>query len=530
MTSSLQPAPDQGTTATRLDSIDPATGEVIARFETTPAAELPAVVERAQQVQQEWAARPLRARCALLRRLRDVLFARRQEMVEVVTRECGKPRVEALFSDVMVSIDSAAYYARRAPRLLRPERVPHHSLAVKAKSAWMRYEPCGVIGIISPWNYPLAIPIGQIVPAVAAGNAVVLKPSELTPWCGALVGELFEQAGFPPGLVQVVQGGGEVGAALVEGRPDKVIFTGSVATGRKVAEACASRLIPSVLELGGKDAMIVLTDADLDVASSAAVWGSFTNCGQACVSVERIYVERGVAEQFTALCVAKTQQLKLGPGLDPDVEIGPMIRESQVQRVEEQLRDAVTRGARVLTGGRRRPDLGPNFFAPTVVTGVDHTMRLMREETFGPVLVVHAVENAVEAVRFANDSEFALAASVWTRDSRRGRQLASRLRAGAVMVNDALSYFGICEAPHGGRDASGWGRTHSRLGLLELVQVKYVDTDWLARWPKSWWFGYDQELAVAADHFLELLFAPDWRRRCKNVRGALRTVFRGHRI
>jgi succinate-semialdehyde dehydrogenase/glutarate-semialdehyde dehydrogenase len=429
-----------------------------------------------------------------------------------------------------VAIDSAGYYAKRAPRLLRPERVAHHNLAVKTKRAWLQYEPYGVIGIISPWNYPFAIPLGEIVPAVAAGNAVVLKPSELTPWCGSLVGEIFAQAGFPPALVQVVQGGGEVGRALVEACPDKVIFTGSVATGRRVAEACARLLIPSVLELGGKDAMIVLSDANLDVASSAAVWGGFTNCGQACLSVERVYVERSIAEKFTELCVAKTQKLKLGHGLDADTEIGPMIRESQVARVEEQLRDAVARGARVRVGGERRPDVGPCFFAPTVVTVVDQSMRLMQEETFGPVLAIAAVENAAEAVRLANDSEFGLGASVWTRDARRGRDIAAQLKCGAVMVNDALSYFGICEAPHGGRGASGWGRTHSRLGLLELVQVKYVDVDRLARRPKPWWFGYDQELVVAADAFLETMFAPDWRRRMGKLGAALKTVFRGHRI
>jgi len=530
MQTTAQDAPTKANQVTHLESLDPATGEVIGRFEATPPENLPLIVERAREAQKKWAARPLRERCALLRRLRDVLFARRAEIAEVVTRESGKPRIEALFSDVTVAIDTAGHYARCAPRLLRPERVPHHNLAVKAKSAWLEYEPYGVIGIISPWNYPFAIPVGEIVPAVVAGNAVVLKPSELTPWCGALVGEIFEQAGFPRDLVQVVQGGGEVGAALVDARPDKIIFTGSVVTGRRVAEACARHLIPSVLELGGKDAMIVLADADLDVASSAAVWGSFTNCGQACVSVERIYVERGVAEKFTDLCVAKTQRLKLGHGLDADTEVGPMIRESQVARVEEQLRDARARGARVLSGGQRRADLGPCFFEPTLVTGVDHSMRLMQEETFGPVLAISAVENAGEAVRLANDSEFGLAASVWTRDTRRGKGIASRLKSGAVMVNDALSYFGICEAPHGGRGASGWGHTHSRLGLMELVQVKYVDVDRLARWPKSWWFGYDQELSVAADAFLEAMFAPGWRRRLASLRGALKTVFRGHRI
>jgi succinate-semialdehyde dehydrogenase/glutarate-semialdehyde dehydrogenase len=527
------PAANPTAVATHLESVDPATGEVIARFELTLPAEVPRILESARAAQSAWSERALGARCALLARLRDVLYQRRREIAEVVTRETGKPLVESLFADVLVSLDTADYYARRRSlrRMgLRPVRVPHHNLVVKAKSGRLRYEPFGVIGIISPWNYPLAIPFGQIVPAVAAGNAVILKSSELTPWCGALVEELFHQAGFPAGVVQVIHGSGEVGAALVDAAPDKLIFTGSVATGRRVAQACAERLIPCVLELGGKDAMIVLGDADLEVAASAAVWGSFTNCGQSCISVERIYVERPVRDPFTELCVAKTRQLRLGPGLDPETEVGPMIRAFQVDRVEQQLHDAVARGARTVAGGRRRPELGPCFFEPTVVADVDDSMLLMTEETFGPVLALRSVRDADEALRLANDSRFALGASIWTRDTRRARQLAARLKAGAVMINDVASYFGVCEAPHGGRGWSGWGRTHSWVGLLELLQVKYIDVDWLPRWPKSWWYGYNQELSIAADSFMEFLFAPSWRRRWRNARGALRGFFRSHRI
>ncbi len=518
------------TLSSSIDSIDPATGEVIARFAVTLPEDVPLILARARRAQAAWAAEPVRARCARVRRLREALYERRQEIADVVTREVGKPRVESLFADILVSLDTADYYAEHGAELLRSESVSHHNLAFKAKSGWLLYEPYGVIGVISAWNYPLAIPFGQAIPAVVAGNAVVLKPSELTPWCGALVGELFTQAGFPRDLVQVIQGGGDVGAALIEAGPDKMMFTGSVATGKRIAEACARQLIPCVLELGGKDAMIVLADADLEVASSAAVWGSFTNCGQACLSVERIYVEREIAERFSERCAAKTRLLRLGPGSDPHTEVGPMIRAAQVDRVEEQLRETIARGARILAGGRRRPDLGPCFFEPTVVTDVDHSMRMMQEETFGPILALRSVEDAEEAVAMANDSAFGLAASIWTGDSRRGRHLAAQIRAGAVMVNDVASCFGISEAPHGGRGASGWGRTHSRLGLMELVQVKYVDVDRLPRWPKSWWYGYDEELGEAADHFLQFLFASQWRHRSRSAWGALRTVFRGHRI
>ena len=333
--------------------------------------------------------------------------------------------------------------------------------------------------------------------------------------------------------MKVLQGGGPIGAALVAGGADKVFFTGSVDTGRRIAEACARQLIPSVLELGGKDAMIVCADADLEIASSAAVWGGFTNCGQACLSVERIYVDHSVAAQFTEMCVAKTKKLRVGPASDSDAEIGPMIRPRQLEKVEQQLRDAVDRGAKILTGGNRRADLGENFYEPTVVTDVDHTMRLMKEETFGPVLAIRAVADAEEAIRLANDSPFGLSGSIWTGDAAKGRELAGKLHAGSVMVNDVASYYGISEAPHGGRGVSGWGRSHSRLGLLEMVQVKYIDVDRLPGTPKSWWFGYNSELANAADRFVEFLFAPRWRRRLSALarrQGAMATLFRGHRV
>jgi acyl-CoA reductase-like NAD-dependent aldehyde dehydrogenase len=524
----------QSTTAQDfIDSVNPATGEVVARIPTTPLSAIPAIFEAAHAAQKEWAARSLSKRCAMLRKLRDAIFERRDDIANIVTRETGKPRAEAILAEILLALDTADFLARQAPRWLRPERVPHHNIALKAKSGWLEFEPHGVVAIISPWNFPFAIPMTELIPALVAGNSVLLKPSELTPATGALVGELIDRAGFPKGLVQILQGGGELGAAIIEAGPAKVFFTGSVATGRRIAEACASKLIPSVLELGGKDAMIVLADADLDVTSSAAVWGGFTNCGQACLSVERIYVEQPVAEKFTELCVEKTRKLRLGSPADPEVDLGPMIRERQLERVEQQLRDAQQRGARILTGGHRRADLGPNFLEPTVVTQVDHSMQLMRDETFGPVLAIRSVASADEAIALANDSPFCLSASIWTRNARRGRELASRIRAGSVMINDVASYYGISEAPHGGSGFSGWGRTHSRLGLLEMVQVKYVDADCLPLYAKPWWYGYSEDFAAATGSVVELMFAPSWKRRLRAMvgkRGARGLISRRRRI
>ncbi len=518
---------------TVVDSIDPATNEVIARYPATSPDDLPAITERARRAQKEWSARSLAHRCAALLRFRDAIYSRRDDIASLISRETGKPRVEAILAEVLLALDTTDFLARQAPAWLRSERVPHHNLAMRAKSGWTEFHPHGAVAIISPWNYPFAIPIAQIVPALITGNAVLLKPSELTPGTGALIGELIEQARFPRGLVQILQGAGDLGAAIIEAGPDKVFFTGSVATGRRIAESCGRKLIPSVLELGGKDAMMVLADANLDTASSAALWGGFTNCGQACLSVERIYVEQPVADRFIQLCVEKTKKLRVGPASDRDAELGPMIRLRQLEKVEQQLREAVDRGAEILTGGNRLPDLGPNFFEPTVVTRVNHSMRLMRDETFGPVIAIQTVASAEEAIALANDSPFGLSASVWTADSSRGAEIASRIRAGSVMVNDVASYYGICEAPHGGPDASGWGRTHSRLGLLEMVQVKYIDIDRLPRIAKSWWFGYTAELAAAAGSLVETLFASSWQKRFMALtkkHGARGVIFRRNRI
>lgn len=513
-----------------IPSIDPATGKVLAQIEKTPPAVLPEIVSRARAAQAAWSVVSIEKRCAQLGVLRERMMASRDALADTVVAESGKPRVEALFADIFVSLDTAQYFSKNGARLLRPERVPHHSTAAKAKTGRLVYDPVGVVGIISSWNYPLAIPMSQIIPAVVAGNAVVCKTSDFTPKCGGLIERLFIDAGFPENLVAVIQGGGEAGQALIDAAPDKIMFTGSVATGRRVAEACAKKLIPSVLELGGKDAMIVLADAGLDVAASAAVWGSYTNCGQVCLSVERLFVERSIEEEFLSLCVDKTRELRLGPGSDPASDVGPLIRPHHVERMSDLVNDAVVRGARVLCGGKPAPELGPNFFAPTVIAGVDSSMKLFQEETFGPILAVQSVANAEEAVARANDSSFALAASVWTGSAERGQAIASRLRAGAVMVNDAISYFGIAEAPHGGCSASGWGRTHGKAGLFEMVQMKYIDVDRLPGREKPWWYRYGAELERAADSFLRFEFGGSFSAKLRNARGALKTMFRDHKL
>jgi succinate-semialdehyde dehydrogenase/glutarate-semialdehyde dehydrogenase len=334
---------------------------------------------------------------------------------------------------------------------------------------------------------------------------VVLKPSEFTTLCALKLRDLLYEAGVPREVFQVVTGFGDTGAALLDSAIDKVVFTGSVGTGKHVGEAAARKLLPVVLELGGKDAMIVLDDANVEIASAAAVWGAFVNAGQTCLSVERCYVSRKLYDNFVAACVERTKLLRVGNGADTQTEVGPMIHEQQLRIVEAQVDDARANGATVLTGGRRLPELGPNFYAPTVIVGVDPSMRIMREETFGPVLPIVPFETDDEAIALANDSEFGLAASVWTRDKRRGEAVARRLQAGTVMINDVVSYFGISEAPHGGVKASGIGRTHGRLGLEEVVRTKFVDTDHMAMLPKPWWYGAGPGFARGIESLIDAL-------------------------
>jgi acyl-CoA reductase-like NAD-dependent aldehyde dehydrogenase len=506
-------------------SVNPATGETLHEFECTSEQEVLSAVARAHAAQPAWAALGIRKRIASLREFQRLLHQKKSEVAQLVTREAGKPYVEALLTEVLVVLDAVRFLIDNAFRLLRDEPVSHGNLAMKTKSGRLLREPWGVIGIISPWNYPFSIPATESVAALVAGNAVVLKPSEFTSLTAIELVSLLRQAGVPKEIFQVIPGDGVTGAALIAASIDKLIFTGSVATGKRIAQAAAARLLPVVLELGGKDPMLVLDDADIEIASSGAVWGAFVNAGQACLSVERCYVHRSLYQPFVEACVRKTRQLRVGNGMDPETDVGPMIHKHQLLNVESQVEDALGLGARVLVGANRLPALGPNFYAPTVLAEVTHAMRIMREETFGPVLPVMPFDSDEEAIRLANDSEYGLAASVWTGDHNRGDALARRIQAGTVMVNDAISCFGISEAPHGGVNSSGIGRSHGRLGLEEMVRTKYLDSDRLPRMEKIWWYGYGKAFSRQMEGLLDMQFAQGWKRRLQGAvkaAGALR--------
>jgi len=503
----------------KVVSVNPATGEILRELECAGDSEVQAAVARAQAAQAAWADIGVRRRIAVLREFQRRLHEKKSEIAEAITREAGKPVAEALTTEVLIVLDAARFLIENAHRLLRDEPVPHGGLATKLKSGRLVREPYGVVGIISPWNYPCSIPATETLAALVAGNAVVLKPSEFTSLVALELASLLHAVGVPQDVFQVVVGDGATGATLIHSPIDKLVFTGSVATGKRIAAAAAERLLPVVLELGGKDPMLVLDDADVDVASSAAVWGAFVNAGQTCLSVERCYVYRSLYEAFLKACAEKTKKLRVGRGLDRDTDVGPMIHERQLQIVESHVKDAVARGARILAGGSRSPEMGANFYKPTVLADVTHEMRIMVEETFGPVLPVMAFDSDEEAVQLANDSEFGLAASVFTRDGARGERLARRIQAGTVMVNDVVSCFGISEAPHGGVKSSGVGRTHGRFGLEEMVRLKYLDSDLMPAMKKVWWYGYGASFARQMEGFIDFQFGRSWAAR---LRGALR--------
>jgi acyl-CoA reductase-like NAD-dependent aldehyde dehydrogenase len=505
----------------KVSSVNPATGAVLRELECAGESEVRSAVERAHAAQPAWGDLGVRKRVAVLREFQRKLRTRKSEIAEVITQEAGKPLAEALTTEVLVVLDAARFLIDRAYRLLRDEPLHHGNLATKLKRGRLVREPYGVVGIISPWNYPFSIPATEALAALVAGNAVVLKPSEFTSLAALALESLLQASGVPRDIFQVVIGDGATGAVLINSHIDKLVFTGSVATGKRIAAAAAERLLPMVLELGGKDPMLVLDDADIDVASSAAVWGAFLNAGQTCLSVERCYVHRRLYQEFLRACVEKTKKLRVGYGLDRESDVGPMIHERQLRIVESQMEDAVAHGARVLAGGSRLPELGKNFYAPTVLADVTHGMSIMREETFGPVLPVMAFDSDEAAVKLANDSEYGLAASVWTRDRARGERLARRIQAGTVMVNDVVSYFGISEAPHGGVKSSGIGRAHGRFGLEEMTRLKYVDSDLMPGMKKVWWYGYGASFARQMEGFIDFQFA---RGLGERLRGALRAA------
>lgn len=461
-------------------------------------------IDAARGAQAEWAARPLVERLALLDRWRMVLFQERHAIARMVRQETGKPEAEALAAEVATALDLIRFYVRHAESLLEPRRRGSATLALLRKRLITTFEPWGTVALVSPWNYPLMLPVGQLAPLLAAGNAVVHKPSELTVGTASLIHATLVEAGIPPAVAGLVHGGATIGEALVGGGVDKVFFTGSVRAGRLVAARCAEQLIPCSLELGGSDPALVLADADVRVAARGITWGRFTNAGQTCVATKRVYVDASIADAFLQALRTEVGRLRVRAGSDATWDVGPVIHAGAAAALEQVVHDDAARGAQV---ERPHGTLASPVVAPTLLVNVPSDARSLTEEVFGPILPIVVTTGDDDAVARANASPFGLSASVWSRSRTRAREVARRLRAGTVVVNDVALVAGVAEADHGGVGLSGYGRSHGASGLYEAVRTRTIVDD-VAPWAgQPWWFPYPASRAASFDRYLQMTHA-----------------------
>jgi succinate-semialdehyde dehydrogenase/glutarate-semialdehyde dehydrogenase len=489
-----------------ITSFNPATEQEIATVSVLDSEGAKDAVLAAKEAFPGWAATAVAERQKIIGRWLEIMLDERDDLARLVSAEGGKPITEARLVDVFPGLETLSYYAKKLSQLLAFKPVKPHQLLFAHWKAGYRFDPLGVMAIITPWNYPVGIPMAEIVPAVGAGNTVVFKPASATVLTGLLLGDMARRAGFPPGVVNTVVLPGSATDVMLD-HPDvvKVLFTGSVEIGRHVARRCAERLVPAQLELGGKDAAVVAADADLERTARGVVWGAFVNSGQTCASVERLYVERAIHDRLLARIVELTNELKVGDPSLPDTDMGPLTTKGQLDIVARQVEEALTAGAKALTGGAR-PE-GPGFFyPPTVLVGVDDEMEVMREETFGPVLPVVPVDSIDEAIRRANQSKFGLTASGWTRSRATAARLQRELQAGVVTINDHAVAFGEQTGGWGGVRESGIGRTHGPFGLHELVNIKYVMRDPGTDDAMAWYYPYDEDFASFLGAALPMMY------------------------
>jgi len=494
----------------RIEVRNPATGETVAHVEVDPPAAVAETVARVRAAQPEWETMGIEGRYHWLGKLRDWVLDNRERVLDTMQAETGKVRSDA-FNEPIYLADIINFYGTRAARFIGEEAVRPHSGLLAAKKLRVQYRPHPVVGIISPWNFPLILSIGDAVPALQAGAAVVIKPSEFTPLGVAEIVRAWKEEIRGPDVLDCVQGIGETGGALID-NVDFVQFTGSDRTGRKVMARAAETLTPVSLELGGKDAMIVLDDADLDRAAAAAAWGGMMNSGQICMSVERIYVEEPVYDEFVAKLTAEVERIRRGPDRPGEPrDMGAMTSPRQAAIVEEHVRDALAKGARALVGGKRADGPG-DFFEPTVLVDVDHTMKVMRDETFGPVVGVMKVRDEEEALRLANDSRYGLSGSVFG-ERERAERVARRVECGAVNVNDVLVNYFASDVPMGGWKQSGIGYRHGEPGIKKFCRTESLVVTRFAGKREPTWFPYTKARRAFVSRLAQAFHARGLRRR-----------------
>ena len=490
---------------------NPATGEVVAHVPNLTADDVREMAKRARAAQPGWEALGFAGRARVMLRMQKWVLDNAERVIQTIVKETGKSWEDAQLAEISYVANSFGFWAKHAPEFLADEKIKSSNPFVAGRKLILRFRPVGVVGVIGPWNFPLSNSFGDCIPALAAGNACVLKPSEVTPLSSLVVEEMAREIGMPEHVFSVATGDGETGAALVD-EVDFVMFTGSTKTGRKVMERAARTLTPVSLELGGKDPMIVLRDADLDRAANAAAWGGMYNAGQVCLSVERIYVEEPVYDEFIAKLTKKVDGLRQGTdGRKPEKDVGAMTSPNQSTIVEEQVNDAVANGARALTGGKKGAGPG-DYFEPTVLVDVDHSMKVMRDETFGPVVGVMKVRDSEEAIRLANDSRYGLAASVFG-EKNRAETIARRIEAGSVNVNDVITNMLAMGVPMGGWKQSGIGFRHGDYGIKKYCRPESIVVTRFGGKNEPSWYPYTKGRRGLVNRVLTAFNARDWRRR-----------------
>ena len=501
-------------------SINPANGDTIGEVQLSGRSEINLVIENSNRAFHSWKNVPAVKRVKRLRKAMDWLIANSESVAKLVTMEQGKPYTESLGIELIPSLDYLKYLTKNVEKLLSELKPEYHQPLFAHKKGRIIFEPIGTILSISPWNYPFLIPLIDLASSISCGNTIILKPSLETIFTAKKLEEMCTAAGIPDGVVTVLAVSDENAPLLTSHRGiDKIIFTGSVETGKKVMVSAAENLTPVILELSGKDAAIVCEDADIERSAKGIVWGAFCNAGQTCVGIERVYVEKSIVSIFTEAVVNEVKKLKIGDPLMTDTDIGPLTVESQVDVVIRHYEDALSKGATLKYGGIKKQDdeLGKLYLRPTVLTNVDHTMDVMNEETFGPILPIMTVVSVEEAISLANDSRYGLAASGWTRNRKTAKKIQDGIRSGQVTINDSVYGFGEPGAPWGGVKNSGFGRVHSRFGLMELLNVKFADFDPSKKSAHLWWYPYTDELANFYKSAYLALYSKNLIKKLKNI-------------
>ncbi|MBI3590878.1 MAG: aldehyde dehydrogenase family protein [Candidatus Melainabacteria bacterium] len=467
---------------------NPATGEEIFTAKATSETEIKEIIQRAKESFLLWSSMTVDKRIDYLKKIYELIIKDKDKIAEIITKNTGKPLSESYLTEIASCLQIMEYFIKKGHELLNEKSISLGKL-YPTKKSFLSYEPYGVMAIIEPWNYPFYLPMSAITKTLLAGNTFIFKPSSKVSLVGKLIYEILLEAALPQGVANIVYGGSEAAEVLISSGIDKVIFTGSVEIGKKIAESCAKKLLPVSLELGGKDPAIVFKNTNLDYACEGVLWGAISNCGQACASIERVYVESEIYNDFIDKITSLVKELKIGNGIDDEIDVGPLIDKEQVEKIEEHIKDALNKGARLHTGGKRIPGSG-FFFEPTVLSNVNHSMKIMTEETFGPVIPIMKFESIEEAIRLANDTRYGLASSIWTGETGNVKNIANKLNCGTVWVNDSLFLQAHPACPWQGYKDSGYGGS----AIYDFVRTKHISIDlgFIPKLhPKSfWWYPY----------------------------------------